>query len=64
MRKVPAGLVFVAGLAALVFALIGLFNSGLDSREVLLVALFGGSIVFLAVGASGLSRGSREAELG
>lgn len=54
MRRIGAWLVFVTGVVALVFAWVGLSNSQLDSREMLLVALFGGATVFIAVSVRGL----------
>lgn len=54
MRRIGAWLVFVTGVVALVFAWVGLSNSQLDSRELLLVALFGGAIAFIAVSVRGL----------
>ena len=51
MKNVPARIVLVVGISALVFALGGLFNSSLDSRVTLLIAVFGSAIAVISVGA-------------
>jgi len=53
MSHFPAKIVLIVGVLALVFALVGLVNSDLDTRVTLLVALFGAAIVLISVGARG-----------
>lgn len=60
MTQRPAWLFLTVGVCALAFALIGLFNSDLDSREVLLIALFGAGVAFLSLGANRLSRSRQQ----
>ena len=56
-----ARVALVAGMLALVFALIGLFNSSLDSRVTLLVALFGAAVWLMSVAARSAFRTSSPA---
>ena len=60
MTQRPAWLFLTVVVCALAFALIGLFNSDLDSREVLLIAIFGAGVAFLSLGANRLSRSRQQ----
>ena len=51
MNRVLARIVLVVGIFTLVFALGGLFNSSLDSRVTLLVAVFGSAIAVISLSA-------------
>jgi len=51
MGYISARIVLLIGIVALLFAVVGLANSSLDTRVQLLVALFGAAIAFISVGA-------------
>ncbi len=63
MKSVSAWLVMIFGVLVLVFAVVGLFNSSLDTREMLLVAMLGAAISFIAVAAKYLSKRHSNSQL-
>ncbi len=63
MKSMSAWLVMMLGVLALVFAVVGLFNSSLDTRETLLVAMLGAAIAFIAVAAKYVSKRPSNSQL-
>ena len=53
MSRISARIVLLVGIVALLFAVVGLSNSSLDTRIQLLVALFGAAIALISIGARG-----------